>query len=328
MTEYSVFVPFDPQRGDQILPFAALTQWSTAHRLWQGQGSGGDPYQIFAVAAAHGFRTPCGTGVALMPSRHPFDAALQARTLALTTGHPVTACFGPGSRALQRRMLGAPYASPLTAAREYLTIVRDLLHRGSADLHGEYFACDAELAPVPGPPVELGLGVLRPAMAELAGAVADVAVTWMTPAAYLAGTVVPALRAGAAAAGRPAPRLTAIVPLALERPGRRAADLALAGSGHHLRAPHYTAMLRRAGVTLPAEPGDPSAAAAALVRGGGFLYGSGAELADQLAGFERASVDEIVLNVTGVATAYGRRAALDELRDILVALTAPRHHRP
>ncbi|MFD5467754.1 tyrosine-type recombinase/integrase [Kitasatospora sp. NPDC127059] len=108
MTEYSVFVPFDPQRGDQILPFAALTQWSTAHRLWQGQGSGGDPYQVFAVAAAHGFRTPCGTGVALMPSRHPFDAALQARTLALTTGHPVTACFGPGSRALQRRMLGAP----------------------------------------------------------------------------------------------------------------------------------------------------------------------------------------------------------------------------
>lgn len=319
MTTYSIFTPFDPLRSEQILPFAALTQWSGAHRLWQGQGAGSDPYQVFAVAAAHGFRSAFGTGIALMPSRHPFDAALQARTVALSSGHSVAACFGPGSRGLQRVMLGEAYASPLTATREYLTIVRDLLCGGSSNIRGEYFTCVAELPRIPGPRIELGLGVLRPGMAELAGALADVAVTFMTPAHYLAEVIAPALRSGAAAAGRPAPRLAAIISLALDRPGRNPTDLILAGHRYHLQAPHYTEMLRRAGIPL-AHPHDLAAATSALADGGGFLYGSVEELAAWLAEFEQAGVDEVVLNLTGVATVYGRQAALDELREILAHL--------
>ncbi|MDX3522463.1 LLM class flavin-dependent oxidoreductase [Streptomyces scabiei] len=342
MTSYSVLLPFLPRRPEQILPYAGLVHWSNASRLWQGQSVMIEPHQGFVAAAGAGFRVPTGLGVTLMPLRHPYEAALQARSLAMATGQPVTAGFGPGGRPLQRSLLGEPYRSPLTAAREYLSIVRGLLAGDGVDVRGEYFSCRAEMPRYPAPRVEIGLGVLRPGMARLAGEVADVAVTWLTPAHYLRDTVLPAMREGAANApdgrgpggakggvrgeggaggkGRGTPRLTAIVPLALARPDREPAELALASNAAHLQGAHYIDMLRRSGTDVAGD--DPAANAKALVDGGAFLSGDPDELVAKLCAFRDAGVDEVVLNLTGVCNLYGPQAALDETKRILAALAA------
>jgi alkanesulfonate monooxygenase SsuD/methylene tetrahydromethanopterin reductase-like flavin-dependent oxidoreductase (luciferase family) len=279
-----------------------------------------EPHQGFVAAAGAGFRVPTGLGVTLMPLRHPYEAALQARSLAMATGQPVTAGFGPGGRPLQRSLLGEPYRSPLTAAREYLSIVRGLLAGDAVDVRGEYFSCRAEMPRYPAPRVEIGLGVLRPGMARLAGEVADVAVTWLTPAHYLRDTVLPAMREGAGDKGRGTPRLTAIVPLALARPDREPAELALASNAAHLQGAHYIDMLRRSGTDVAGD--DPAANAKALVDGGAFLSGDPDELVAKLGAFRDAGVDEVVLNLTGVCNLYGPQAALDETKRILAALAA------
>ncbi|MFE7658476.1 LLM class flavin-dependent oxidoreductase [Streptomyces bottropensis] len=327
MTSYSVLLPFLPRRPEQILPYAGLVHWSNASRLWQGQSVMIEPHQGFVAAAGAGFRVPTGLGVTLMPLRHPYEAALQARSLAMATGQPVIAGFGPGGRPLQRSLLGEAYRSPLTAAREYLSIVRGLLAGESVDIRGEYFSCRAEMPRYPVPGVEIGLGVLRPGMARLAGEVADVAVTWLTPAHYLRDTVLPAMREGAANApdgkggtGRTPPRLTAIVPLALARPDREPAELALASNAAHLQGAHYIDMLRRSGTDVAGD--DPAANAKALVDGGAFLSGDPDELVAKLRAFGAAGVDEVVLNLTGVCNLYGPQAALDETKRILAALAA------
>lgn len=320
MSTYSILVPFTSPRGEQILPFAALAQWSRAHRLWQGQGTASDPHQTFTVAAANGFRVPAGIGVTLMPFRHPFEAALQARTMAMTVGHPIVAGFGPGAVDLQRRMLGAPYASQLGAVRDYVTIVRALLETGIVEHQGEFFSCDCMLPTVPGPPIEIGLGVLRPAMARLAGEVADVAITWLTPAKYLAEVVVPALRAGAEAAGRPMPKLVAMVPFALSGPDRTPAELALASNSGHMALPHYRDMLNRSGIDY--DFADPIGAGNAVVDGRAFLFGEAKEVVAQLDEFREAGVDDIVLNATGVWSKFGSRVALSEIETILSEVTS------
>ncbi|WP_455353365.1 hypothetical protein [Streptomyces sp. SYSU K217416] len=73
----------------------------------------------------------------------------------------------------------------------YLEELRRLLH--SAE-HGGTGAL--ALPGMDHPGVELGLGVLRPVLARAAGRVADVAISWMTPSAYLRDVLVPALAKG------------------------------------------------------------------------------------------------------------------------------------
>lgn len=318
MTGYSVMTPFMPTRSEQILPLASLVAHSTARRLWQGQALLIDPYQTFSFAAASGFHVPVGMGVALMPFRHPFDAALSARSLAATTGQGVVAGFGPGAALLQQAVLGETYASPLQAVREYLTIVGGLVRGEAVDLAGEYFRCHFQLAGPVVPGVEVGAGVLRPRMARVAGAVADVAITWMTPPDYLSGEIAPQLAVGAAEADRPVPRVVSVVPVCTPGPGIDPVETFLAGSSGHLRLPHYQDMLRRGGVAV--DPDDPVKTVRSGMEQGVFVYGTADEMPDRMAPFADAGVEEIVLNCTGVSQRHGYPAALHTLGTVLEAL--------
>jgi alkanesulfonate monooxygenase SsuD/methylene tetrahydromethanopterin reductase-like flavin-dependent oxidoreductase (luciferase family) len=318
--EYSVLMPLIPRRPEQILPFAALVEWTAAHRLWQGQAIQLEPFQGFASVAGAGFRVPTGLGVTLMALRHPYEAINAARTLAMVTGESVVAGFGPGALSFQVGLLGAPYRSQLGAVREYLTIARGLLNGGFVDFTGEYFSCRAQLPPTMTPPVELGLGVLRPGMAQLAGEIADSAITWLTPAVYLEETVRPALRRGADRAERPVPKLSAIVPVALERPDRDVSDFVLASNSMHMQAPHYLDMLKKAGIDIVGM--EREAAGREMAERGAFVYGDLNSIFEQFDEYRKVGVDEIILNLTGVCNLYGVKAALNDLKTILAEVSA------
>lgn len=293
----SLLVPFAPAHPRQVVGFAKLVRPGRADRLWQGQGLVLDSHHVVTWLAGQGLPVPAGFGVSLMPFRSPAQAAIDARSVAAATGQPVVAGFGPGSAELQTGLLGRPYPRPLAAARDYLGAVRETL-----------------AAPAT-PQVEIGLGVLRPGMARVAGEVADVAITWLTPAGYLDATLIPEMRA--AGSHRPDPvRVTAIVPVALDGPGRDPESLVTAACGAHVRAPHYRDMLRRAGIDLPDGAG-PSARR--LIDEGVFLYGGADEIRDRLDAFAAAGVDEVVLNATGTAARHGPKAAATDLLTLFAA---------
>ncbi|MFI8308515.1 LLM class flavin-dependent oxidoreductase [Streptomyces sp. NPDC085927] len=322
--KYSVMLPFMGVLPQQAIPYAALVDRTSLMRLWQGQAMSIEPHQLFAYAAGQGFNIPVGTCVSVMPFRHPFEAAIEARSLALTTGKPVVAGFGPGARLLQETLLGRPYASPLAAVREYLTLVRSLLDGEMASEAGTYFtAKDAMLPPLPGPAIgsldiELGLGVLRPGMARLVGELADVAITWLTPPKYLQDRILPAMREAAATAGRAVPRIAAVVPVSLTKNGRDAASVVLAGSRFHLQAPHYLDMLTKAGLKVDSD--QPEVTARSLVAADGFISGTPEDVVKGLDAYRAAGVDEVVLNLTGVCALEGEKAAFSELAAIQCAI--------
>ena len=313
----AVLFPRQPSHADRVLPFARAAMAGGARRLWLGQSLAAETHQVFAYLAGAGVRHPVGLGVTLVPLRHPFEAALQARSLALLTGQPVVAGYGAATPDLVTALRGKPYARPAAAAAGYARAVRDIL-AGVTDRHD----CEACVSAVrlpgsPHPLVEIGLGVLRPAMARAAGEVADVAVTWMTPALYVRDVLRPALAAGAVHRRR-APRIATVVHAAVARSGRDPRRLALAAAEGHLRAKHYTDMLCRAGV--PVNPADPVSAAAALVETGVYAYGSAAEIAARVREYRTAGVDEVILNPAGVALTEGDAAAITDLTDILAAI--------
>lgn len=303
------------------MPLGRLVAEHDGAALWQGQSTLLETNQGFAYLAGAGVRVPVGIGVTLTPLRHPYYAAMEARSLALTTERPVTFGLGPGGLSFQVGLRGAPYASQLGAMRDYLTAMRQLLAGGPSDVATPEMRCAARLGTAPTAPIELGFGVLRPAMARLAGEVADTAISWLTPARYLRDVVVPALKEGAERAARPTPRLAAIVPIARRRERHEPYQLAIASNFAHSRAPHYIDMLGKAGIDVDAA--DPIAGARAIAAGRAFLCGEDGELCDMVQEYWDAGVDEVILNVTGVYNVEGYEAALDEIRALLDVLPSP-----
>ncbi|MFF3307932.1 LLM class flavin-dependent oxidoreductase [Streptomyces sp. NPDC002952] len=306
-----------PMSGEQLLPFADIVRKGDAERLWTGQSLLIEPHSALAHAAGAGARIPMGTSVTLMPLRHPFQTALQARSLASLTGQPFVAGLGTGPEPFVRSLRGQSYESPLTAVREYATIVRALLAGEVVDLVGEYHAMGGALVPMDTPRVELGLGVLRPRMAELAGELADVAITWLAPPSYLAEVIVPALARGAERANRHRPRVTAVVHVSLDAPGRDHERIVLAASQAHLQAPHYADMLRRAGIEV--DPRDLPKTAARLLDSGTAAVGGADDILRTVAAYRAAGADEVVLSAIGIQTVEGTRASLDALGTITAA---------
>ncbi|MCF1596644.1 F420-dependent peptide dehydroalanine reductase LxmJ [Streptomyces muensis] len=312
----AVLYPLQPDHPELVAPFAELVSRTGARRLWLCQSFRAEPHQVLAHLAGMGHTVPVGTAVTLLPLRHPYEAALQARSLALLTGQPVVAGYGIGTPEFANGLAPEPYRSPRTAVGEYVTSVRALLAGESVAHDGPYHRLHAALPPVgPHAPVEVGAGVLRPGMARTAGATADVAITWMTPPDYIRGTLAPQLSAGAAEAGRATrPRIATAVHVAVTRPGRDPRRLAEAAAGTHLRAPHYADMLRRAGVDIDAP--DP---ATELLRADVVVTGTPREIADTLAAYHAAGVDEILLNPTAVLLTEGVHAAVRDLEEIIAA---------
>ncbi|MEU0276355.1 LLM class flavin-dependent oxidoreductase [Streptomyces sp. NPDC006307] len=311
----SVLYPLMPTDPRTVVPFAALVRDGWADRLWQGQSLSADTQQVFAYLAGMGYRVPVGTSVALMPLRHPLDAAIQARSLAVLTGHCAVLGLGPATPDFVAGLHGKPYDSPRDACVEYLTEVRRLIgteEGGAGAVDGA-----VSLPGMPHPGVEIGLGVLRPTLARAAGRVADAAISWMTPPGYVRDTLLPAMAKGAAEAGRRVPRTVTVVHAAVDRPGRNAYRLAFVAAHVHLAGPHYADMLRRAGLRV--HHSRPNLGARALVDSGVFVYGTPADIAVRLAEYGRAGVDEVVVNVAGVYSEHGRPDAVRDLQEILAA---------
>lgn len=314
----SVAYPLQLTAADSLEPFARLVVDGYADRLYLGQSLILESHLALAHLAASGVRVPVGTSVTLTPLRHPVEAALQARSLAAMTGSSYVAGYGVSEPGTVAAMRGAPYASPRTAAADYVRAVRALLDGEAVEMASAYTPTRLRLPPLEHPPVAVGLGVLRPGMAQTAGEVADAAITWLTPPRYIEEQLIPAIERGAERTGRPRPRVVAVVHAGLRRAGRDPASM-LAGAAHaHLRAGHYTDMLRKAG--LDADPQRPEATAGALVSAGAYAYGTTDEVAATLALHGRAGVDEVALNPLGMMLTEGLDVALDDLRELLGAL--------
>ncbi len=303
--------------------FADLVAEGLAERLWLGQAVKVDPHQLFSHLSGSGVRVPTGTAVTLVPLRNPYEAALQARSVSLLSGQSHVAGFGAGSRRFVEATTGAPYHRPLPVMREYLEAVRGLLAGESVHLDGEHVQLQGRLVEIaPGAAsVEVGAGVLRAGMGRVAGAAADVAITWLTPPEHITSTLLPAFAEGARDAGRRGqPRVVSVVHVLLDRAGRDPLHQVLTASAGHLSMPHYQRMLQSAGG--PVQPGDPVLSAAHLLEGGVYCYGDPASVADQLTRWSDAGVDEVALNVAGALFTEGEDAALVDLREILLAVAA------
>ena len=144
-----------------------------------------------------------GIGVALVViySRHPTSTVQMATTLdslsngrfrlGLSVGHDVTVNW----------MWGLRPGPPVTAMREYVSIVRQSVESGTADVTGDSFTARWVYHGPRRAGLPILIGAIGPKMLELAGELGDGVLLWLASPAYIRDFVVPHVALGRARAG-------------------------------------------------------------------------------------------------------------------------------
>lgn len=271
------------------------------HSVWLSNIFGFDALTALALAGRETGRIELGTFVVPTYPRHPVALAQQALTVQAATGNRLALGIGLSHRVVIEGRFGLDYSRPLLHMREYLTVLNGLLAQQPVEFTGEQYRVAAQLS-VPGaakPPVLVA--ALGPAMLRLAGRLADGTATWMGGLAYLRDMAVPTIRAAAARAGRPAPRVVAGLPVCVTDDAdaaRRAAAVIFARYGE---LPSYRAALERGGARGPADVA---------------IVGTEAEVEAQL----RALADAGVTDFTGSLFAVERGGSTARSYELLAAL--------
>ena len=233
---------------------------------WMNNIFGLDALTALAVAGSAVPGIELGTAVVPTYPRHPAVLAQQALTVAAATGGRLALGVGPSHKIVIEDMFGYRFDKPVQHTREYLSILRPLLHREPASFTGQQVSAHVTLStPAPGP-VPLLLAALGPAMLRVAAELADGTVLWMTGPATVREHIVPTITAAAAAAG-PSPRVVCILPICVTSDPDAARAAAARVFAIYGDLPSYRAMLDREGAAGPADValvGDEDAVSAQL----------------------------------------------------------------
>ncbi len=270
-------------------------------QVWMTQGaSTPDTLGIFAAAA---MRTlTIGLGSAIVPTypRHPLALAQQALTINDLAPGRLRLGVGPSHKPIIEGVFGLSLDAPMRHLREYVAILHGLLNEGKSEYAGDFYRVKASLLrPSPTPVL---ISALREGAFRLAGEVSDGVLSWLCPPEYLLRTALPALRAGAAQAGRPAPPLVAHVPIALS--ADRAAVIAAGRKliGGYARLPFYANMFADAGFPPHADGSVPDALVDGLV-----VSGDEATIAARLRELLDGGLDELLVLPVPIADEAAER---------------------
>ena len=242
-------VPFDEMAAQ-----VASLHDAGIQTAWSSQIFG---YDALTAIAAIGREVPgIDFGTAVVPTypRHPVMLAGQALTVQAATDGRLTLGIGLSHQIVIENVFGQSFEKPARHMREYLSILMPLLEGEQVTFAGETLRASTfgplQIA-APAPPVLVA--ALGDTMLKIAGRLASGTVTWMTGPATIESHIIPAIRAAAADAGRPEPRIGVGLPVCVTDDADAARAKASEVFAIYGQLPSYRAMLDREGAGGPAD---------------------------------------------------------------------------
>lgn len=221
--------------------FAAV--WMSHLLLVEGY----DGPTIVAAAASVTDRIELATFVPFL-TRHPALVAHQAITIQGLSGNRLVLCLASNHQLFLEQGLGIDFGNPVALLEDYLPVLGAVMRLEPVRRLANPYRTRVVPDMPPALPAPVFLPALRRSMVELAGRLADGVITTMAGPRYLEQEVVPVLRAAAAEAGRPVPRVAAHFFISITREveaAKRTADALIDDLYAH---PMYLRVLRADGV--------------------------------------------------------------------------------
>ncbi|MGF1344474.1 MULTISPECIES: LLM class F420-dependent oxidoreductase [unclassified Streptomyces] len=268
---------------------------------WFGQTFGADSPQLAAIVGREVPGLQVGTSAIPVFGRHPLVVSSQAQTAQAATHGRYHLGLALGTKLLTEGGFGIPFERPVARLREFLTALRQLTETGTADFHGELLTAHTPVpARVPG--AEAGVPLLVAAMGPQAlrasGELADGILPYLAGPRALAEHIVPAVTAAAQAAGRPAPRIVALVPGVVTDDVDAVREKVTEQLAFYEQIPSYARVIELSGGRRAADVA---------------VIGDERRIADEVRRYRDAGATEVVFSGTEVAGDADRRRTWDVL---------------
>ncbi|WP_454792138.1 TIGR03564 family F420-dependent LLM class oxidoreductase [Mycolicibacterium lutetiense] len=239
---------------------AAISQARTAYaagvrQIWVAQQFDVDAITLAALIGSAVPGLGVGTSVVPLNPRHPLVVASAAQTAQAGTHGNFILGLGLGSHAPEHRAFGTVWPDPVGRLREHLQVLRAILHDGAVDFHGTEFTASPEWpVHVPGgAPVPVYVAAMGPKALRVTGELADGTLPYLAGVRTVGEFIVPTIAAAATAAGRPQPRVVAMVPALVADDADAARDAAVQRLEFYQTIPSYQKIIAREQVSSVAE---------------------------------------------------------------------------
>lgn len=276
-------------------------------QIWITQGSlASDSLTLFVVAMMQTSSIRMGTAIVPTYPRHPLALVQQALTIEDLAPGRLRLGVGPSHRPIIEDVYGIPMRKPLEHEREYVEVLRGALWDGKVDVHGTFFTVKATVPRMSRTPILIS--ALREGAFRMAGEISDGAISWVCPVSYLLERALPALIAGAAKKGRPAPPLVAHISVALSTDRPAVLQAARQQLSYYGNFPFYASMFAQAGFPVAENGVMSDALFDSLV-----VSGDEATVASRLKGLLTSGLDELLVMPIGVANPEDEQLRLARL---------------
>jgi F420-dependent oxidoreductase-like protein len=205
----------DRDKAAQLIADATAAEAAGFTSIWMPQVPGDfDAFTAITLMGQATERIELGTAVVPIQTRHPIAMAQEALSNQAVCEGRFTLGLGTSHHWIIEDMLGLRYERPAHQMRNYLEVLNAALRSpGSVDVENDGYRVHSPIDVTDRSPNPVLLAALGPVMLRLAGEHAAGTILWMADERAIAKHVVP--RITKAAAGRPAPRIVAGVPVAL-----------------------------------------------------------------------------------------------------------------
>ncbi|MEI7654780.1 MAG: TIGR03564 family F420-dependent LLM class oxidoreductase [Actinomycetota bacterium] len=253
--------------------------------LWAAQIFGPDTLTTFALVGRELPTLDLGTAVVPIQPRHPSMLAAQARTVENAIGGHLSLGVGLSHQVVVESMWGLSFERPASYMKEYLEALAPMLRGEDVMSLGERVkVVSGTMGPKEWVAPSLLVAALGPQMLKIAGTLTDGTCLWMTGVKTVASHIAPNIRAAAAAAGRPAPRIVCALPICVTTDAASAREKINEGLAVYPTLPSYAKMMAKEGAVTPADVG---------------FIGSKEQVTDLIGQLAQAGATEFQAGVTG-----------------------------
>jgi F420-dependent oxidoreductase-like protein len=235
---------------DDAIAQARAAYDAGVRQIWLAQMADIDAIALAGLIGAAVPGLGVGTSVVPINPRHPLLISAAAQTAQAASHGQFSLGLGLGAPDVEKAVFGVSWSNTITRLREHLTVLRSVFDTGAVDFQGRELSSSPQwpVSVAGGTPIPIYVAAMGPKALQVTGELADGTLPYLAGPRTVGEFIVPAINAAATGAGRPTPRVIAMVPVLVTEDVEAGRAWAAEQLAFYETIPSYQKVIAREGV--------------------------------------------------------------------------------